>query len=220
LDRFKLHTAKKHFGKKQVIQHISFECNTGDILGIFGRNGSGKSTLLKMLFGTLKADALNYSINEKNIDPTKNIKKQHITYLPQDSFLPKSAKVRDVIPLMFPSEKKQDTVFYNPLVAKIDSRIIGTLSMGELRLLEVLLIGNIDSKLIMLDEPFSMIEPLYKDAIKEYLLNLTSEKAIILTDHYYDDVLQITNKNIVLVDGKSIDIESKSDLIEAGYLSR
>ena len=51
----------------------------------------------------------------------------------------------------------------------------------------------------MLDEPFSMIEPIYKDIIKSLLLRLKKTKGIILTDHYYNDVLEITDKNFVII---------------------
>lgn len=202
-----------------MLAHVELECSTGDILGIFGRNGSGKSTLLKLIFGILKADAISYSINDIGINPADNLTESYVSYLPQDSFLPKSIKVRDVIPLMFPKEEKQDNVFYDAFIAKIAARTIGTLSLGELRYLEVILIGNLDSKFLMLDEPFSMIEPLHKDAIKEYFQKIRKSKGIILTDHYYEDVLNVTDRNIVLKKGRSIAVKDQEDLKKFGYLN-
>ena len=70
----------------------------------------------------------------------------------------------------------------------------------------------------MLDEPFSMIEPIYKDVIKSLLLELKKTKGIILTDHYYNDVLQITDKNFVIKDSEIIEIIDKSDLVKYEYL--
>ncbi|HBY67764.1 MAG: hypothetical protein CMC07_07145 [Flavobacteriaceae bacterium] len=72
----------------------------------------------------------------------------------------------------------------------------------------------------MLDEPFSMLEPLQTKALKEFLLKISETKGIIITDHYYTDVLDITTKNIILKDGKSIEIHSIEDLKKNEYLSK
>ena len=108
--------------------------------------------------------------------------------------------------LYYQDEEQQNLIFYDPRIAKIDNQIIGTLSYGELRYLEILLISRLPQRFILLDEPFSMIEPLYQDAIKDMLVTIKKDKGIILTDHYYFDVLQITDKNLMIRDGKSIEI--------------
>jgi ABC-type lipopolysaccharide export system ATPase subunit len=122
--------------------------------------------------------------------------------------------------MYFYSQEKQDKVFYNPGIAKITAKYIRDLSLGELRFFEVILVGCLDHKFLLLDEPFSMIEPLYKDAIKDFLETLKATKGIILTDHYFDDVLQTTTKNMVIAEGKSSDVVSKEDLIKMKYLSK
>ena len=70
----------------------------------------------------------------------------------------------------------------------------------------------------MLDEPFSMVEPLYQDSIKEVLTELKKEKGIIITDHYYRNVLEVADRKMIIKDGKAIEIENEIDLIENGYL--
>ena len=70
----------------------------------------------------------------------------------------------------------------------------------------------------MLDEPFSMVEPLYQDSIKELLTELKKEKGIIITDHYYRNVLDVSDRKMIIKDGKAIEIENEIDLIENGYL--
>ena len=70
----------------------------------------------------------------------------------------------------------------------------------------------------MLDEPFSMVEPLYQDSIKELLTELKKEKGIIITDHYYPNVLDVSDRKMIIKDGKAIEIENEIDLIENGYL--
>ena len=215
---FKLHNASINFGKKEVLKEISFSLETGEILGIFGRNGCGKSTLLKMIFGTLKKGAINISIDGTNFNPIKNISSESISYLPQHSFLPKNIKVRDIIPIYFSEEKKQDAIFYDALIAKIAAKKVGELSLGQVRYLEVLLVGNLDHSFLLLDEPFSMIDPLYKIEIKNLLNKLKTEKGILITDHYYEDVLDITSKNLLIKNGVGIPIESKEDLKKLEYL--
>ncbi|MGK0427655.1 MAG: ABC-type multidrug transport system ATPase subunit [Ulvibacter sp.] len=173
-----------------------------------------------MIFGTLRADQIEMTIDGVSVKPETIIASKQIAYVPQDSFLPRNVRVRDIIPMYFYSEAKQDKVFYDPGIAKIAARRISELSLGELRYFEVILIGNLDHPFLLLDEPFSMIEPLYKDAIKEFLETLKASKGIILTDHYFDDVLQTTTKNIVISEGKSSEVLSKEDLIKMKYLSK
>ncbi|CAM4119967.1 ATP-binding cassette domain-containing protein [Gillisia hiemivivida] len=211
--------AYKSFGKKRILENISFELKTGDILGVFGRNGSGKSSLLKMIFGTLPANHIQIKFDSEIIEANEIIPRQLIGYLPQDSFLPKSTKVRGIIALFCDDEEKQNKVFYAPGVSKFDHLKIGQLSMGQLRYLETLLVGSLEHPFIMLDEPFSMLEPLYKELLKELLRNLNQTKGIIVTDHYYHDVLDITNANFLLKDGHKIEISEKMDLVNNGYIS-
>ncbi|AWH73712.1 ABC transporter ATP-binding protein [Dokdonia sp. Dokd-P16] len=212
------HGLYKNFGRKNILTDVSFNLSTGDVLGLFGKNGSGKSTLLKILFGTLKPTRLELSINDIFIAPKNIIPEQLIGYLPQESFLPKHLKVRDIIPLFHESGDAQDTIFRAPFIEKIASRKAGLLSMGEIRYLELLLVANLNHPFLMLDEPFSMIEPLYKDKIKEFLISLKAKKGIILTDHYYTDVLDVSTKNLILKNGVAHEIHTSQDLKDFGYL--
>jgi len=213
-----LYFARKRYGRKEILTQVSFELAQGEILGLFGRNGSGKSTLLKILFGTLKANAIDLRLNGIPLAPRKNIEAQHIGYLPQENFLPRHMKVRDVIPLFYTDGDEQDNIFRAPFIEKIAAQKIGTLSMGQKRYLELLLVAHLPHPFLLLDEPFSMIEPLYKEAIQEFLLSLKTKKGILLTDHYYTDVLKVSNRNIVLVDGSSQVVDKEEDLRALGYL--
>jgi len=208
----------KSFGTKKVLDDLSLTLQTGDILGVFGRNGSGKSTMLKILFGTVEANALSMWHNNTLIRAKNVIPNSIISYLPQDPFLSKSLKVRDVIPMYFTESELQDKIFYASGISKITDTKVGNLSMGELRYFELILVGNLNHPFIMLDEPFSMVEPLYKERIKEFLNGLKTTKGIILTDHYYKDVLSLSTSNILLKDGKPITVTNESQLIAEGYL--
>ncbi|RFN60154.1 ATP-binding cassette domain-containing protein [Marixanthomonas ophiurae] len=215
-----VHDVTKSFGKNQVLNDVSFTIETGNIFGIFGKNGSGKSTLLKILFGTLSAESLQLEINGTKISSSEVIKKQLITYLPQHPFLPNNQRVRDIIPMYFQGEKEQDAVSYNPFVAKLTHKKAGMLSHGERKFFETILISHLPHPFLMLDEPFSMLEPLQIKALREFLMKISETKGIIITDHYYNDVLDITSKNIVLRDGKSLTVNSIDDLKKNEYLSK
>ncbi|GAA3560506.1 ATP-binding cassette domain-containing protein [Snuella lapsa] len=218
MDTLKVTNINKSYGKNTVLKNVELDCKIGEIIGIFGRNGTGKSTLLKLIFGTVKADAILIKINSDNFLQKEIIPSKKIGYLPQDSFLPKERKVREIIPIFFPNGDDQDAVFYAPRVSSFEKTKVGKLSLGQLRYLELLIIGNLDHPFLLLDEPFSMIEPIYKDVIKDLLLKLKKSKGIILTDHYYDDVLDITDKNFVIKDAEKIEIIDKDDLIKHEYL--
>lgn len=207
----------KAFGAKKVLDNTALECSTGEIVGVFGRNGCGKSTMLKILFGTIKADSIDLAINGQPLPVNEVISQGKIGYLPQDPFLPKNLKIRDIVPLYYTGDE-QDKLFYAPGMDKIANTRAGKLSMGELRYFELLLVGNLSHPFLMLDEPFSMVEPLYKELIKSFLTGLKAKKGIIITDHYYNDVFSVTDRNLLLKDGKLINVKNEQELAAYGYL--
>lgn len=211
---------EKSFGKNIILKDVSMTCQKGEILGIFGRNGTGKSSLMKIIFGILKHDKGTIEIDQKSYYQNEIIPNQEISYLPQDTFLPKNIKVRNIIPFFFQDGCDQDKIFYSKGVGNFTQRKIKELSLGQLRYLEILLIGHLNHSYMLLDEPFSMIEPIYKDFIKELLLKLKNQKGIILTDHYYSDVLEISDKNYLIKDGSILKIQNKNDLIKSEYLNK
>ncbi|WP_320053755.1 ATP-binding cassette domain-containing protein [uncultured Acetobacteroides sp.] len=208
----------KAFNGHEVLSDISLHLKTGEILGIFGRNGCGKSTLLKILFGTLSADDERIWVDNERFSTSRNIELMKISYLPQESFLPSDLRVRDVIPLYYKDGDVQDKLFYDPRIAKIERQQVGTLSLGERRYFEILLISRLPHQFMLLDEPFSMVEPLYQDSIKALLLQLKNEKGILITDHYYRDVLAISDRKMLIADGRAIEVDNEADLMRNGYL--
>ncbi|EKT4550718.1 ATP-binding cassette domain-containing protein [Flavobacterium psychrophilum] len=209
---------QKEFKNKQILNNVSIECKTNEIISIFGRNGSGKSTLLKSIFGTIKSDTIEILINEHNIKPENVIKSKKIAYLPQNSFLPKNLKISNIIRLYFKNGEQQDKIFYSSGINLIQNKSVGNLSIGELRYFEFLLLCNLDHYFLLLDEPFSMIDPMFIELIKEKLMSIKKEKGIILTDHYYNDVIDISDKLYLIKDSKIISIKDKNDLIKHNYL--
>ena len=93
----------KSFTNRQILKDIYLKVNIGDIVGILGRNGSGKSTLLKIIFRTLEAESKFIKIGDKVFDKAY-LNKNTINYLPQNDFLPKQVKVKDIIKLYHQKE--------------------------------------------------------------------------------------------------------------------
>ncbi|MCH9661487.1 MAG: ATP-binding cassette domain-containing protein [Bacteroidetes bacterium] len=215
-----LYSVSKFFGKREVIKHISFALDTGDILGIYGRNGCGKSTLLKTIHGTLAASDINLTYNKIKVYPKDIITNKIIAYVPQHPFLPKNTKVRDLIPIYFAEEKEQDILFYDEIIKNFTAKRVHELSIGQRKYLEVILVSYLPHPFLFLDEPFSMLEPLQIERLKKHLLSLKKHKGLLITDHYYADVLEISTKHMIIHDGIGIPITSKDDLVTYQYLSK
>jgi ABC-type multidrug transport system ATPase subunit len=198
---------------------VSFECRTGDILAIFGRNGSGKSTLFKVLFGTFKARKAEIYFDKEIIVHNSQLKNFIGIHL-QDVFLPKDLKVRDIIPLFLPDGDIQNKVFHDSLINRIERTTIGKLSLGEQRYLQFLLLLYSTHHFVLLDEPFTMVEPLYRDRIKELILENRTQKGFVISDHYYQEILQIADNFKLLKNGRLSTISSPNDLISEGYLRK
>lgn len=209
---------RQTFGKRRILDDLSFSCETREIIGVFGRNGCGKSTLLKSVMGAFKADAIQVQIDQKNLSPSEVVSSQQIGYLPQEPFLPSEMKVRDIIPLVFPKGEEQDRIFYAEGVSAFDNKQVGKLSAGQRKYLELLLLAHLKHPFLLLDEPFSLVEPHYTEKIKFLLLSLKSHKGIVVTDHYYRDVLQIATRSFLIRAGKKHLIKSEMDLVEYEYL--
>jgi lipopolysaccharide export system ATP-binding protein len=207
---------RKSFGDKQVLTDISLKCQPGDIIGLLGRNGTGKSTLLKIIFGTLYTDYKFIRIDDEVLtQPFKT--KNSIVYLPQDNFLPKNITVKKVVEI-YSDESDQKEFLEDDVLSKVTGTKIGNLSGGESRYLEVKLLLNLSSVFVLLDEPFNGISPLHIELIKAMILNKSSKKGIILTDHDYRNVLDIANKYYLLFDGGLKKIETQQDLVDWGYV--
>ncbi|WP_435314561.1 hypothetical protein [Cellulophaga fucicola] len=95
---------------------------------------------------------------------------------------------------------------------------INKLSSGEIRVIETYLILKSRKKIILLDEPFSFISPIHIEKIKNIINTQKKESVIIITDHYYNDILEISDTLFFLKNGYSKPINSKEDLKKEGYI--
>jgi len=208
----------KTYNNKHILKDIYLKMNTGDIVGILGRNGSGKSTLLKIIFGTLEAESKFIKIGDKVFN--KIYKEECIVkYLTQNDFLPKQSKIKNIIKIYLEKDRINNIV-NDKFIESIISKRIKHLSGGELRYLEVKLLMNLESKYILLDEPFNGVSPILVTEIKKTIIENSSKKGIILTDHDYRNVLSIANKIYIIVNGSLKEIKNNEELKYYGYIPK
>jgi ABC-type multidrug transport system ATPase subunit len=188
------------FGDRQVLSDCYLRCETGDIVGILGRNGCGKSSLLKIIFGTLHTYNKFIRINQKVYNqPFKH--GNLIAYLPQHDFLPKNISVNKIIDIYIPDQKGRQKIKEDNRLKHHLKKRIPELSGGELRYFEIMLLANLDVKFILLDEPFSKIEPLYKEIIVELIKEYRATRGFIITDHDYRNIIAASDRIILITNG-------------------
>ncbi len=215
-NKFEADSIRKSFGEKQVLTDIFIRCQTGDIIGLLGRNGSGKSTLLKILFGSLYTDYKHIAVNDQIIDQPFKVPGT-VSFLPQDSFLPKDLTVEKIIQL-FDHKLDESDFSGDPVLTKVYDSKIRNLSGGESRYLEIKLILSLDTQFTFLDEPFNGISPIQIDIVKGFIRSHSKKKGIILSDHDYRNVLDVANNYTILFDGGIKRLKSIDEYIYWGYL--
>ena len=211
-------SVNKSYGQNRVLSDIYLKCETGDIIGILGSNGSGKSTLLKILFGVERAEQKFIRIDGKIFDRPYQTSGE-IAYLPQDSFIPKNMTLVEAVKLYLSADDQVNMFFDDSTLFMVQYQKASQLSGGELRFAEIKLLLNMDVKFVLLDEPFNGISPVNIELIKDMIRKSAQNKGIILTDHDYRNVLDISNQHYLLWDGGLKKIKDKEDLALRGYMS-
>ncbi len=189
-----------NYPKKSVLRGVYLELKNNSICGLIGINGSGKSTLIKILSGLLSPTNGFVSISGKVYNaPLLKERFSQIAYLTQDSFLPDDLSVIKMI-RMFPRESSQ--LIDDEIITKYLNQKIYSLSGGERRYLEIRLILSLDRQFVLLDEPFTGLEPIKIEKVIQ-LINKEKEngRAILLTDHYQQYVLSTIDSGYTLSDG-------------------
>ncbi|GEO22925.1 hypothetical protein CQA01_34590 [Cyclobacterium qasimii] len=207
----------KTFGFNHLLSDVYLKCKTNEVIGILGRNGTGKSTLLKIIFGSTDAD--NKSIRFDNKVFEKPFKEGNlVAYLPQNQFLPKNQSVAQIIKIYFSDRNiRKKLLSHNKIKPHLIKKITA-LSGGERRYFEVLLLLNLPVPFVLLDEPFSALEPLFKSEIKALINTYRKEKGIILTDHDYVNLMEVSDQVLLIDQGVCRHITDRKQLVEYNYL--
>ena len=205
-------------GGRKILSDVYLRCQSGEVVGVLGRNGAGKSTLLKLIFGTLPTEDRSIRI-DGNVIQTPYLRGKWIAYLPQQGFLPKNIPIGKIVSLFVDEDKRKKVLADERIKPHLRKRI-KELSGGEQRYLEILLLVNLKVKFILLDEPFSGIEPLYQDKVTDLINEYRPEKGFIVTDHVYKKIIGISDKLLLIDQGKTIPITKPEELEQFSYVPR
>ena len=204
------------FGTRKILSSVYIKCETGKITGLLGRNGQGKSCLMNIISGTLKATSS--SVRVDGIARGNLIKRPDVLlYLPQFNFIPGSLKVAQVLK-DFCIDKKELERRFPAFEGRYELKV-GQLSGGQWRTLEIFVIVKKPSLFAMLDEPFTHLNPLQTDEVKDFLLAEKVNKGLMITDHMYDHLLDVSDCTWLLKDGCTHSIKSVDDLARLGYVN-
>jgi ABC-type multidrug transport system ATPase subunit len=188
------------FDERKILSGCYLRCETGDVIGILGRNGCGKSSLLKIIFGTLFTYEKFIRIN----GTVYNKPYQHgnlVAYLPQHDFLPQNISIKQIINIYISSDTGRKKIMDDTRLNNHLKKRITELSGGELRYFEILLLVNLDVKFVLLDEPFSKVEPLYIEKIIDLINEYRSTKGFVITDHDYRNIINASDRIILVTNG-------------------
>mgnify|MGYP005996614233 CR=1 FL=1 len=213
---FELDNVELYFKNKRILNGIYLKAETGKVTAILGRNGCGKSSLLNIAFGNLKPK---YKLIRLNNKP--QLKPLYSTgiakYLPQYNFIPNGMKLSFIFKLY--------ALDWDVFTEKFDAFSIyknhkfKALSGGERRLIETYIILKSESKIVFLDEPFSHLSPLHIETIKQLIAEEKKMKAIIISDHMYQHIIEASDVVYLLQNGTTKQIKKLTELEDYQYLS-
>jgi len=202
---------KKYFASQKAVDDISFTVNKGSIFGLLGPNGAGKTTLIRMITGIFYPDEGNINFNGKKFNPIKDI--IHIGYMPEERGLYKKMKIGDQA--LYLAQLKG--LGKNDALAKIKdwfirfemqswwNKKVEDLSKGMSQKLQFVITVLHEPQLIILDEPFSGLDPVNTNLIKDEIYKLAQSGAtIIFSTHRMEQVEEICDHIILINKGKKI----------------
>ncbi|NRD22978.1 ABC transporter ATP-binding protein [Winogradskyella litoriviva] len=213
---FELDNVELYFKNKRILNGIYLKAETGKVTAILGRNGCGKSSLLSIAFGTLQPKYKLVRLNSKPL--LKPLYKTEIAkYLPQYNFLPNDLKLSFIFKLF----QLDWSLFIQKfkVFSSFKHYKIKTLSGGERRIIETYIILKTKSSIIFLDEPFSHLSPLHIELVKQLIAEEKKDKIIIISDHMYQHIIEVSDTIYLLKNGTTKKIEQLTELEDYKYLS-
>jgi lipopolysaccharide export system ATP-binding protein len=211
----------KIYNKKRVVDDVNLELRRSEIVGLLGPNGAGKSTTFYMITGFIKPESGSIYLKDEDITnkPMHERAKLGIGYLPQEPSIFRGLSVEDnlmsIIEALIkdPEERKErfDELVEEFRLSSLLERDANKLSGGERRRVEIARALTSSPKFLLLDEPFTGIDPITREELQEIVLALRKKDiGILITDHNVRETLQITDRAYLMFDGKII-LKGKAD---------
>lgn len=220
----------KSFGKRRVVNNISISIKKGEIVGLLGPNGAGKSTTFYMMTGRILPDSGRVFIGDKDVTgETMYVRaRAGIGYLPQEASIFRSLSVRDNLDLVLeesgmPKDRRDERIDkllgeYGLLHLQDTPGV--SLSGGERRRVEIARCLATDPMFILLDEPFSGIDPIAVADLQSIIRDLKRRGyGVLLTDHNVRETLTITERAYLINDGQLF-LEGRPEEIADNPLAR
>ena len=208
----------KFYGTQKALDNISFEINSGEVVGFLGPNGAGKSTMMKLITGFLSPDNGEVWVNNLSVKHKSIAIKQQIGYLPEHNPLYLDLYVREY--LRFAAEiyrlpnvrRKVEEMIEMTGLAREAHKKIGALSKGYRQRvgLAQALIHN--PKVLILDEPTSGLDPAQLVEIRQLIKNISSDKTVMLSTHIMQEVEALCSRIIVINQGKIASGETPANI--------
>jgi lipopolysaccharide export system ATP-binding protein len=222
---------KKQYAGRVVVDGVSVEVHRGEVVGLLGPNGAGKTTSFYMIMGLVPSNGGTVSLGDKTITnwPMHLRARAGIGYLAQEAsvFRKLSAEdnLRAVLQLM-PLSRAEQNARVEQLLGEFGllekRRILGMrLSGGERRRVEIARTLATDPYFILLDEPFTGIDPIVRNEIQDIVLRLRDQGiGILITDHHEQATLDIVDRGYILSDGHVIAEGTSRELLADEHARR
>jgi lipopolysaccharide export system ATP-binding protein len=224
----------KQYGGRPVVNDVTFNVNVGEVVGLLGPNGAGKTTSFYAVVGIIQPDAGEIWVNDQNIStiPIHARARSGVGYLPQETSVFRRLTVEENLRLVQefqegPAEVKEEQLEKLLQEFGIERHRHSTaihLSGGERRRVEIARAIAANPKYLLLDEPFTGIDPLAIQDIQKLIEQLKKRGlGILLTDHNPKATLNIVDRAYIIHDGKiifsgSADEVASNDLVRQYYL--
>ena len=215
----------KRYGKRTVVNNVSFNVRQGEIVGLLGPNGAGKTTSFYMTTGLVNPNGGRIFLGEEDITkyPVYKRARAGIGYLAQEASVFRKMTVEDNIasvlemtgnPLEYQKEKLESLISEFRL-QKVRKNLGDRLSGGERRRTEIARCLAIDPKFIMLDDPFAGVDPIAVEDIQYIVWKLKDKNiGILITDHNVQETLSITDRAYLLFEGRVLFEGTSEELAE------
>ena len=217
----KLENVSKKFVGKQAVDNISFEVDKPSVFGLLGTNGAGKTTTIRMLLGIIKKDTGEITWNGKKVER----KSVNFGYLPEERGVYPKTKIYDQLmyfaKLKGMSGKDADEAIKKwAKVLKVEEYIqmpAEKLSKGNQQKIQFMTAIIHDPELIVLDEPFSGLDPVNTEILKNIIIDLVKEgKYIIMSSHQMSSIEEFCTDILILNKGKTV-LKGNLKEIKEGY---
>ena len=210
MELLKVENVSKAFGGILAINRVSFDLNQGEVLGLIGPNGAGKSTTIKTMLDFMKPDSGEIKIFGEKLSETH---KERLGYLPEERGLYKKLPAFDLILYLASlkgmdrksAAKKADELLDRTGMLSSRNKKIKEMSKGMGQLIQLIVTIIHDPDLIILDEPFSGLDPVNIDLLKRIIGDLRDQgKAIILSAHQMNEVEELCDRILMINKGSSV----------------